>query len=299
MNQTASTSRQYFLGIGGQQSGPFSEKDLLSKIRHQAIPNDALLWYEGLAEWQPILSIELFKFAFEDSEAPTPPDPIGLTPSMPQENESPGTTRTRTKRKKRDDAEISPPMFDPSDSDSESLEPVFKDTGDNSDRFFLKNRTRLVVFTFALLTAGVGAFFFLQSASHPMQQSDDGSTKNAKRRTRLAEIVAKTGDLNTREVALRKARSELYLTPEGSLAILKDIVTQNPEDTLAKEAVDLLLSYYKTIQKPLEAGRVLMLAKRPLEASQLFLADPPVYQEAEPALFSAYTISKSLPDAPY
>lgn len=63
-----SQSRQYFLGVGGEQTGPYSEQDVLDKIMQRSISADALVWFEGLPDWQPVNSIELFQRAFSDVE---------------------------------------------------------------------------------------------------------------------------------------------------------------------------------------------------------------------------------------
>lgn len=52
--------------------------------------------------------------------------------------------------------------------------------------------------------------------------------------------------------------------------------------------------YYKQNRQPAKAGRLLMLADRPLEASQLFLSEPPSYKEAEEAIFAAYKMADDL-----
>src|SRR5690606_38882609 len=96
---TASDSRQYFLGVNGEQSGPYLEQDLIGRIQQGQVPADALVWFEGLPDWQPIQSIEFLNEAFQvaggqglagedpyagygyDSEAPTNHSEQVLTPA--------------------------------------------------------------------------------------------------------------------------------------------------------------------------------------------------------------------------
>ncbi|MCB0418549.1 MAG: DUF4339 domain-containing protein, partial [Bdellovibrionales bacterium] len=54
MSQVAQESPQYYLGIDGDQTGPYSEADIIEKIQSQTIPEDALVWHEGLSAWTAI-----------------------------------------------------------------------------------------------------------------------------------------------------------------------------------------------------------------------------------------------------
>lgn len=58
-------SKKFFLGIGGQQSGPYSEKEVLDKIASGEARPDTLVWYEGLGEWQRVDTIAYFQKAFK------------------------------------------------------------------------------------------------------------------------------------------------------------------------------------------------------------------------------------------
>ncbi len=57
--------KKFFLGIGGQQSGPYSEQDVLDKITAGEARPDTLVWYEGLGEWQRVDTIAYFQKAFQ------------------------------------------------------------------------------------------------------------------------------------------------------------------------------------------------------------------------------------------
>jgi hypothetical protein len=57
--------KQFFLGIQGQQTGPFSEKDVQDKIAAGEVTPDTLVWFEGLGEWQRIDSIAYFQSSFK------------------------------------------------------------------------------------------------------------------------------------------------------------------------------------------------------------------------------------------
>ncbi len=44
---------EYYLLVGGQQSGPFDK----SQLEHRGIAGDAYVWREGFAEWQPAAAV--------------------------------------------------------------------------------------------------------------------------------------------------------------------------------------------------------------------------------------------------
>src|SRR5262249_49107586 len=90
MTQPASSQAQkYFLGINGEQVGPLSESDVISKIRQGQVPSDALMWFEGLSEWQSVQSIPAFNEAYAAPSAPAPapppppPAPVAAAPAPP------------------------------------------------------------------------------------------------------------------------------------------------------------------------------------------------------------------------
>jgi len=57
----------YFIGVQGVQSGPFSEAVIREKIARGELPADALCWVEGWSEWRPVSAV------FPATAAPLPP----------------------------------------------------------------------------------------------------------------------------------------------------------------------------------------------------------------------------------
>lgn len=45
---------QYYIGIQGVRTGPFSEAEVLEKLSRGEIPADALCWTDGWTDWAPI-----------------------------------------------------------------------------------------------------------------------------------------------------------------------------------------------------------------------------------------------------
>src|SRR5580765_5118668 len=104
MAQPAGESRQFFLGVGGSQTGPHTEEEILAKIAQGEVPRDALVWYEGLTDWQPIITVEYFSKGFGGNAAagatpttPTPaPQPAAPSPQAVAKVAPAGPTRLST-----------------------------------------------------------------------------------------------------------------------------------------------------------------------------------------------------------
>lgn len=299
--------------MGGEQTGPYTEKDILAKIRQNLVPGDALVWYEGLPDWQPILSIEDFKVAFDEAAAQSGSPVTDLTAGLPMERpddteeeappaEAPLPAVPKKKRRRDDDDAFS--TF----ATGADVQPVFKSSGSGPrvpGVSFLRGRARLIIAFAAVLGVAVGAFMFFGSddadESQPPQASTRSNVRGGARGAGASANNAKPNafpknssnpvnknDPGTRQADLRKAQSELLLAPEKSLEILRRLILQSPDDAIGKEALDVAVGYYRSNQRPAEAGRLMLQAKRPLEAAKFFLADPPQYAEAEAATFAAF-----------
>jgi len=241
------TQRQYFLGIGGQQSGPFSETEVIQKIKEGTVSTDTMVWYEGLPEWQPISSITALAAAFSPSAPRTEAVP-------PQKNQEKVSTF----------------------AEKESLEPVFQEDEAVFESAFVRFRIHFIVGGIVIaLAVGVSLFYWIASRIN---------------RPRVEEPLVSTQKPpeNQRENQLRKAVSDMLISPQESLNTLMTLINDNPNDRVAQEATQTALDYYKRVIKPTESGRVLMAARRPLEAAKYFLMDPPSYSEAEGAYYAAY-----------
>jgi hypothetical protein len=56
--------KQWFYSAGGQQHGPVGEQDLMRMLDARELPEDTLVWREGLTEWTEARKADAF--------APTP-----------------------------------------------------------------------------------------------------------------------------------------------------------------------------------------------------------------------------------
>ena len=77
----------YHLIINGKKQGPYSEGEVLVFLREATITKDTLIWTEGMADWQPVASVETFK-----SLSVAPPPVPGSIKTESQEPTSPGSS---------------------------------------------------------------------------------------------------------------------------------------------------------------------------------------------------------------
>ena len=156
---------KFFLGIGGQQSGPFTEDEIKAKITSREAPGDSLVWFEGLADWQRLDSLAFFKDAFEAKSSHPEPEP----PAAPLV-EAP-TTRPAPKE------EFLRPVFSPKEA------VFFRPKGP---------RPELVVGAVVALLLGGGLFWYLGSQEEntkidPLAQVPKNDPKSRPGRLKKAE----------------------------------------------------------------------------------------------------------------
>ncbi len=285
------SSRQYFLGIGGDQSGPYLEEDILNRIRQGEVPPDSLVWFEGLPDWQPIQSVEFLKEVFSEAGADFTASQVDIPAPAPSPKNSGNFTPLRNDATENYSSNTKP--IDPGSSDLDAstftsgsaMKTVFSAEeatfGKGSGRS--KGRMMGMMIVLALCGAAGGVFMVIDSGISIPGFSSEEPAKELQ--------VERLPAQDDRQTKLRKAMSELLIHPETSIPILQEVVKGSGTDAPGKEAVDALLEYYKNQRNPSEAGRLLLSLGRPLEASQMFLSDPPSYAEAEAAIFAAYKTS--------
>lgn len=335
--EPAALSQQYYVGQNGEQNGPYSEHEIVSQIRQGMISQDALVWHEGMADWQPITSIDRFFEAFQGgsggtgvsdmgalqdltNETPWGNGPITATAPAPaavvnddaEEEAEEKKARSVTKKglKKFRHSEVSTFAFN-----EKEAKPIYKDGMFRAAGKYLKRRFSMVFFGGILFVVGYGGYQLFISMIDP---DGEGSApvEAPKKKGRFPKAGARSAataptgegatrapaqgaktipviDTGVRATELSKAKSELLLNPEASMAAIERLVEANPEDAVGKDALETGVLHYKTNQKRIEAGRLYMKAKRNLEASKFFLEDPPQYSLADQALFAAYQQSRA------
>jgi hypothetical protein len=310
MAEPASTDAQrYFVGVGGEQTGPYSEAEIIGKIRRGEIPTDSLVWFEGLTEWQAIQSIPAFGNAFSDepqtqsgmAELPTnvvgqdPPPPtsnVGFKPlggSAQSVSEQPAAATGPTPTPVVASASLanfgqnkiggSPGQPEVSTFADGRAEPVFS----HAEAVFaapLSDRIRKPLVLGALaLAAAAGGYFYMGGEDTSLKVKEGAVPK----------IVGAVAEQRAREKALTDAQSQLLVSPQASIAAMKKIAQDKADDTAGKQAIEAIVQYYR-MRQPAEAGRFLMSVKRPSEAVEYFLREPVIAEEAEQALSSAIAV---------
>lgn len=278
-----SGAQQYFLGVGGEQTGPFGEADLVQKIQAGEIPQDALVWYEGLPEWAPIRSIPAFKSAYSGEKSPAagalPPPSTGTfkplaTITTTKVNASPSPATTSPKHVPSANAAAGDDPISTFAADKNQAEPVFdSEEAVFSQNPFIKYRALTMAVGLGGIAVVVAGGFYLFAT---LTKSDP-----------VPVTKIKATQTNSRDQDLRQALSELLINPQNSLATLNRLIQENPSDEFAKQAIDAELDYYKS-RSPQDAGRLLVRIKRAEEAIPFFLQDPPSFPEAEQATFAAF-----------
>jgi len=64
---------QYYLGVNGQQQGPFDFESVKSAITSHQINEDTLIWKRGMANWTKIGDVSEFSDIFNNCPPPLPP----------------------------------------------------------------------------------------------------------------------------------------------------------------------------------------------------------------------------------
>jgi membrane protease subunit (stomatin/prohibitin family) len=72
---------QWYLGIDGQQHGPFDGPDLPGKVASGQLTPDTLVWTAGMEQWQPAREIAALAPVLSIAPPPLPMAPPGRTPA--------------------------------------------------------------------------------------------------------------------------------------------------------------------------------------------------------------------------
>ncbi|NBX75264.1 MAG: DUF4339 domain-containing protein [Proteobacteria bacterium] len=253
----------YFLGVEGEQTGPFSEADLRSQISQGTLSPDTLIWWEGQSDWQRIGDISKFKSLFESPVQPAPSKApmVRTTPEL-EEYTVGGShptldwiaTFARTGKEPT-------PIYD-------SKESYFK------HEKAIPVKSAVLALAVCLVGFGVWAVFKFSATSE--------------RKTTKKQAVPKDQALQKRRQLLAQATSQLLLNPTTSIQQLNDLINQNSKDNEGKEAAEVLLNYYRQNKQLESAGDLLSKLERYSEAAKAYSSDPKLVAKTEPALFKAF-----------
>lgn len=264
---------QYFLGIAGKQIGPLNEAEVLRRIKTGSLNHETLIWHEGMEAWGPITSLANFDAAlktFESTKAEV---------SNPRPKSEPQKVSENVKKSK-GPAKAAHEESNQFLGDDKSVSIVFSESeGRLGDQSFVTDRIVKVLAGLVTLIVLVSGYFFVQS----YLAESRGEALRAKGAPSI-------GD--SRQTQLGKATSELLLDPQNSEATLLNLIRSNSIDAVAQEATKTLEEHYSRNQKFVEAGRLMMLMKKPSEAAAYFIKSPNGKTEAETAFFEAYQAAK-------
>ena len=62
----------WYAGMEGKRSGPFSEAELVGLIKAGKVGTDTLLWRKGMADWKPAHQVQELASLFEAEPPPLP-----------------------------------------------------------------------------------------------------------------------------------------------------------------------------------------------------------------------------------
>jgi len=248
-------TKAYYVGFNGEQSGPYSGEQVVSQIVKALIPEDALIWHEGLKEWVAIDTIQAFKLALAQPKTAVANSPAVAETSKPG---SRSVQRVAAMPSVENYGRVATPVFS-------------RDEADLSGSYFVRHRMRVIGIGLGSVAIVLAALFILTS----LKVGSKGSSNAAKKPP-----VIKL----TREERLRVALSELQLKPDVTIAALKSLVTEKNDDQVGLEAVQAAVDYFKQNQKKIEMGKWYLMAGQPEKAVPLLESEPTAANDYELAL---------------
>ena len=276
MSQPASQTNEFFLGIEGEQKGPFSRDEIFTMLNQGEISVETPIWCVGMTDWTPIGLLDQFKKQ--------------ETKETPQIKEVPRISVVSQRVEVED-------VSDPEEKTLVSSVDVLDDSGEQQDEMSTSHHFK-PVFSNSRLYAQelpnpksnkqllmIGGAIIALALVLWIVSFDSGNKQVSNKAEQLTPE-------QVRSLALSKLQVEFNKNPEGTVPSLLQMVKENPSDNPGLEALETLLSHYRRQQLFAEAGSVLMVAKKPVEALDYFLKDPPDYSQAERAYEEAYNQAK-------
>lgn len=300
-----SSSVQYFLGVNGQQEGPFSEAQVRQKIVAGMVPADCLVWFEGLTEWQPLSSIPALQADPAKQEAASPDEgreertlasipaavpsgkfkplgsaPVSSTPVISVLESDSGASAPESGRIpawKKKQKTLSAPTED-------QILDSFAPQGQKPRAIF--DKTQSVIghrLSPIVLLSGTATFLVtLLIVGYVVFSGGE-------------QVIEKAKETNgsSREARLQEGRQLIIIQPDEGIGILKKLLSEDGADEVALAAYRSLELHFLDRQDFKGMGDLLMSVRQPSRAAQIYLKDPRLVAEAERALFQAYELSTS------
>lgn len=284
--------KSYFLGVEGEQFGPLTEAEVISKIQDGSISPQSLIWWEGRSDWEAIASIEEFKEFFKAPKISSAPvastDIQSQAPSnLPVAKKAPKKERSKTQQTSSGQnlfVSYAPQGSDPN--------PVFgiKEAKIATEPIISKRSLIMGLAFIVICLVGWLALKIIPSGNTNFTVATSKSPKSAKN---------KEQDKNARKKKLAEATSSILLNPGQAVPILTELVTANIKDEVGQEAAQALISYYQKSKQFELAGTLLLKLDRPADAANMYLQEPRLVSQAESAFFLAFKKSQGKESADY
>ncbi len=270
-------SVQYFLGIDGEQVGPFSKQEVLDKVLQKEVREADMIWWEGQDEWLPLSETEFFKETKPVKEPKRQPK-VDVQNDKDDEN-----VFERKRPQIGGDVESvlsgkSSLESHPTFAQGPNAEPAFK-MSQASNLPIVSHKLRLILTVVAVLAVVSGLYLYFTSSSDEVL-------------TTQTTLKKKVRSLKDRQAVFSTAVSTLMTNSPTSIAELQNLIKENPNDEISKQAIEQLTSFYRTMQRYNDAGQLMMQVNRPDEATRFFSLDPSLTLETEKSTWEAYKVAK-------
>jgi len=264
----------FYLGIEGEQSGPFSKEELISLIQQGLISKESLVWWEGQADWVELTKCAHFSNLFK------------AMPSAPKQSPAPGKLSAAFSAPSQKSTQSGNTWIATYLPQGEELAPVYdREQSTFAPPHFLSKRASHLAIL--VLVSGFLIWGFLELTS-PSQKA-----------VAPKKMPVRASNRELRRKKLSEASSSLLLKPDQSLADLKQLVEQNKTDPEGLEAAEVLLNYYRQNKQIEPAAALLLNLDRPEDAAKLLLSEPRLAKEAEKALFLSFKKTTGKTSADY
>ncbi|NQW43847.1 MAG: DUF4339 domain-containing protein [Deltaproteobacteria bacterium] len=253
---------EYFIGIEGEQKGPFSFGDIQGMISSGEINSKTPIWHSELSGWDCVEGLKEFTSETpEEKIAPKLTSPLSLEIKNGKQISAPNHSLKKRPSK-----------------ESDPFETVFSGKID-IEKPIENNGFKSWIITGAIMGGLLAAATFYVLTQTPPPQV-------------VSKKTVKVSASQQRGLSLSQAQIKFNKEPESGIPELIAVLKVNSTDNVGLEALETLLSYYRQKQMTSEAGKVLMIAKRPLEALGFFLQEPRDLVGAETAYEEAANMAK-------
>ncbi len=273
MSETAKNQTEYFLGVDGEQKGPYSEAQVVEMLSQGEVNAQTPIWCSGMLDWQELGSLPVF----QKTES-NPKENVRAIRQVSSSLEESEDEPTASDISPKSSSPVSQVFKEPPAQESLEFETVFSGENPLGGAKEGQQNSKILIAGSLILVLGAGAYFWTQS------QGDQAPV--------VAQVVPKENKLQARSLELSKLQVEFNQDPTKAIPKMLELIKLNPTDNVGLEALEVILSYYRQKQLFSDAADTLMVANRPQEALEYYLKDPPNYSGVEKAYEKAIGLAK-------